>query len=793
MASKFLYVPFLSLFIFVVNNFLFTKAVYAQVPPPPVPCDEIRPNLLNPFTKEYHSLRPYQASVTCETYATSFATFCGNDLTINDTILVNYPFTPGGKCSIVGLNIICDYTVKVNKTINIDLSGVDLPIMGNTGDEGEVINYTNTKDELTDADKMNSYVSWYLEGVVNKKEYPDKTDSESMVNYSGPVSKLAPKQIQENRRVETVENALGKSLSSGREDVEQNRHNQVVVCTKWDPIQGTYPVDCQKLIDKDWRLEDWSGNFAFATVEGWVVKSFANMIPKWLKIGEAEIREMIKAGAPWNHKYPPLPWSPEIMEDKSGLNKNMLYKKAYSEWQGNFCLIVPLIKTLFCVNNPFVPDRFAELFHYIPMSSTEDIEGEIMIDQVSSGAGSGDAIISDVEFKTEETAKLNLSHMEESDQLASLLQATFVPMDQDKVGSPTNIDVSEATCNTLQVRSNPGDDMFATGIVGDLSYTAKFTCKFGLLGTQWCTKNVAIGLSTQSKIPLIDDVWSRLVAGPMSIVKRIFPKTNSLGSLGLMKDFPGSTNINYTSTDVSITQSSTDLKIPHLGGIQEYFLNGIQTALRPKGYGNYITFGDYAPEDVPEGVCDGEVFKKYNPPSQTTGAANSYFFSYIYPKLSEYLLAVYKEAERKTGVPCEVLAGIHFREGSNNPTSNLMNGGSLNGKTLLASAIEAAEHLKAKTGGSIGSWNDLMLALDYYNGPGNENCVGHGGYPKPDYTGPCPPPTGIDHNYVMNLIDPKHLVMYIIYCRDYTVCYPYQVDSRPGALTVATELYNNTK
>lgn len=779
LKSYIFYVTFSLLSVFCL--FLFVKKTYAQVPPPPINCNDVA-------SPEFHSLRPYQASATCQTYATSFATFCGNDLTINDTVTVNYPLTPADSCSINGGQINCKYTVKVNKIVNIDLDGADLPIMGNTGDEGEVVNYTNTKDELSDADKMNSYVSWYLEGVVNKKEYPEKTDSGSAVNYSGPVSKLTPKQIQEAQRVETVENAVGKTLSSGREDVEQTRHNQIVVCT-----QSGQPVDCHKIFDADWRLEKWSKDFAFATIEDWVIKAFANMIPKWLKIDGAQIREMVKAGAPWNHKYPPLPWSPEILENKSGFNKNMLYKKAYSEWQGNFCLILPVINQLLCVNNPFVADKYANLFPYVPMSSTEDVEGEIMIDQVSSGTsqGSGDATITDVSFKTDETAKINLSHMEESDQLASLLQSNFVPSDQEKVGSPTNIDTSDATCNTLQVRSNPGDDLFATGIVGTLSYTAKFSCKFSLLGNHSCSQDVSIGLSTQSKIPLVDDVWSRLVAGPMSIVKRIFPKTNATGSLGLMKDFPGSTNVTYSSTAIGITQTSTELKIPHLGGIQEYFLNGIQTALRPKGYGNYITFGDYIPEDVPEGLCDGEIFKNYNPPSQTTGAANSYFFSYIYPKLSEYLQAVYKEAERKTGVPCEVLAGIHFREGGNDQNRSLQDGGLLNGKSLLASAIEAGEHLKAKVGGSITSWEDLMMALEYYNGPGNENCIGHGGYPRPNYNGPCPPPVGIDHNYVMNLIDPQHLVMYIIYCKDHEVCFPYQVDSRPGALTVAAELYNN--
>jgi hypothetical protein len=311
---------------------------------------------------------------------------------------------------------------------------------------------------------------------------------------------------------------------------------------------------------------------------------------------------------------------------------------------------LPVINALLCVNNPLVPDKFANFFSYVPLSSTEDIEGEIMIDSVSSANNTpvGGTTLTDVTFDTEETAKLKFSHMEESDQLGSILQDTYVPGGASKVGAPTNIDTSEATCETVEVRSNPGDDLFASEITGTLGYTAKFTCEFESIGpatntpqcdskggrcvpsgytcannmgqqdcptnttcgvncvpkTQTCTKDVSVGLSTQSKTPLIDDVWSRLVAGPMSVVKRIFPKTNAIGSVGTMMDMPGSTNITYTGTNIGVTQATTDLKIPHLGGISEYFLSGIQTALRPKGFGEPIIFGNGYLPPLGEIDCD---------------------------------------------------------------------------------------------------------------------------------------------------------------------------------------------
>jgi hypothetical protein len=76
----------------------------------------------------------------------------------------------------------------------------------------------------------------------------------------------------------------------------------------------------------------------------------------------------------------------------------------------------------------------------------------------------------------------------------------------------------------------------------------------------------------------------------MAIFKRIYPKTNTEGSVGRIMDIPGSTSITYSGGGINTTNA--DLKIPHIGGVSEYFLKGIQTALRPKGFGDVITFAD---------------------------------------------------------------------------------------------------------------------------------------------------------------------------------------------------------
>ena len=194
-----------------------------------------------------------------------------------------------------------------------------------------------------------------------------------------------------------------------------------------------------------------------------------------------------------------------------------------------------------------------------------------------------------------------------------------------------------------------------------------------------------------------------------------------------------------------------------------------------------------------EASC-GEAFAQFNPPGSTTPMGADYFFNIILGNLTPEVVDVYAQAEAATGVPCEVLAGIHFIEANNDPNRSLVSGrqigtpepdagGTVFG-SLLETAIYAGQHLLGKVGGTIGSWETLVTALSRYNGGGNSNCrwpVGYAG---------CPPLyEGEDDIYPMNWIDARHSTMYLIYCADHTVCEP-QVYMRPGVMTVATELYN---
>jgi hypothetical protein len=475
---------------------------------------------------------------------------------------------------------------------------------------------------------------------MNRAEYGNtKNTASNAANFSGPIQKLLPGAILDAQRIQTIGNA------------GDTNHNQIVVCGKSDiPVFGDFfqigtitPTECYDgngtpANDIVLRLkpegcfcifgvcrckyDGWDGDLSlFNSVTGGIT-AVIDQVAKLLPPALYEFIEPSLKSA-WNKKTPPLPWSDE---NGKPFASEILYQKAYNEWRGQTCVLIPVINHLICFNNLLIPNKYANLYPYVPLSGTEDLEGKVAIDSVSSATNPATAgvTVQNVTFLGQKPATLFFAHMQESDQLANLLQSTFVAKNLDSKGNPTDV-AAGVSCNTVEVRSNKGDNLFANQIAGQLHYNASISCDFKpptpvsnsdciknclaqgntangsincsvlcsssgatKIQTQSCSKDVYISLSTVSSTPNVDNIWSRLVAGPASVFKRIFPKTNTVGGIGQIMDIPGSTNITYTGTGIS--QATTDIKFPHIGGISEYFLKGIQTILRPKGYGEPITF-----------------------------------------------------------------------------------------------------------------------------------------------------------------------------------------------------------
>lgn len=264
----------------------------------------------------------------------------------------------------------------------------------------------------------------------------------------------------------------------------------------------------------------------------------------------------------------------------------------------------------------------------------------------------------------------------------------------------------------------------------------------------------------------------------------------------------------------------------------------------PEGLQNSLRCKYETVEATSSDTCNGEAFKKILGNLSTekpTAKANS-LFSQV-GNLSEDLVKAYAEAEQQTGVPCEVLAGIHYREGSNNPDQDLQSGAPLAGRSLTESAIQAGEELLAKANGAINDIDTLIKALSYYNGGGNANCqptvscsaiknnrcgskIGcdnlpadtppqivkmactcgsagpeagscrsacNNGYPFtiPTSPGLCPPKgVGYDDPYAVELWKAEHETMYVLYTYDCTQTPPVN-QNRLGTFTFALEYYLN--
>ena len=601
------------------------------VPQPPVPCDQTR-------DPEFHSLRPYQASSMnqtsppyCLSSISDYATFCGNTLTINDNIQVLASSCGAGT----GGQTTCTITTTI-PDIKIDLSDATLPIMGNTED---VVNYSKNTDTFTDTDKMNNYVSWYLNGVINRKEYPDKNNVDNpmatnlpIVNYSGPLNKLLPQEIQEFQRTQTVEqgvtkfeldfgdslgnilntiidpNTIANIIGALISPTTQVRHDQIVVCSEAEfrtlnvhlsippvmklIIQGLLssvkinvdmstintfsdlitavpnfasyfnsvlfnaivspalgaagigkrvPVACPVgLINtviadvrgvRAYRLSDWSG--ALSTINALInligkanlgIQNIFEQFFPWIRPADIEnafnVQENLSA---WDSRLPPLPWynNPNTGKPFTALE----YQKAYNEWRGKNCLIIPfpppINDELICLDTFLTSNSYSDLFPYIPLSSTEDATGSAQLAATIPSTSS--VTVSNVNVASLKGQDMFFSHMEETTELTSQLQSTYLYQGANATASGNSVpEETNGNCSVTEVRSNKGDNLFIKPITGSISFTASFTCtpvQDPTTGVMVCTQSVPVTLAIITQTPLVDDIWYKLVAGNSSVFR----------------------------------------------------------------------------------------------------------------------------------------------------------------------------------------------------------------------------------------------------------------------------------
>ena len=244
-------------------------------------------------------------------------------------------------------------------------------------------------------------------------------------------------------------------------------------------------------------------------------------------------------------------------------------------------------------------------------------------------------------------------------------------------------------------------------------------------------------------------------------------------------------------------------KLPFYACDDSMFSSQMDTSIQAYALGTRIGC-DGKSSPTTAGKCDGSKFaaiiadSPWKAPltTATSIVLNSEMF--VGGKLNPELEDVYAKVEKETGVPCEVLAGIHFEEASEYfteagkpgpETRSAANGGPANEEggfeaTVLTAARALLRH-------PIPNTERLVTAISNFNGGGNANCQKIKGVTIP-YKG-CPREfIGEDDPYATHMIDSKHTTMYQIYCADFKVCSPLPVydKERPGAFAVALAVYN---
>jgi len=451
------------------------------VPDPYVNCSRTR-------WPEFHSLRPYQAS-PCNTNFRQLALYCANSLTLqlNTTLSYNYLSPPVGCVNNGDGTSTCYQTITGSSDVAIDLSGADFPIMGytepsrsNIGDQSRprVINSENwdlNNETLDDSAKVNEYVSWYLNGVIHRAEYyPSVYESpvsfsdplsfflrnpiltpeseNKVVNYSGPLNKLLPKEIQNIERIEEIDEAR-RSVNNNR----RLRHNQAAGCHFG--FNFRIPIINQQITLGQLIVPCYDGTGISA-----LFRSPVRLLSWWLA-----------------NKLPPLE------SDYLGRPYEEFFID-YRAWRGDYCFVVevnfPIIglRNLYvCFDNPFTSNLWANLFPYIPMSSTEDMLGYVEAYATRVRASSSHYRVINLTFTPDRYgfAFLYVPHMAEADELGETLQRTYAPKGTNLLAeSNTQFSEVDPYCDLREVRTNPGDELFAGEIRGRIDYNVEINATF---------------------------------------------------------------------------------------------------------------------------------------------------------------------------------------------------------------------------------------------------------------------------------------------------------------------------
>lgn len=471
---------------------------------------------------DFHPLRPYPGS-PCdqlipkskpENQPITFA--CGKSIGPKDSKSFN-PYGEDSDCRREGGQAICERALDYNLTVN--LNDTKIPILGNTENLS-----------LTDAQKTNNYLTWYLSGSVQNwledRLFPlVKSDMDRLVNFSGPLRKLLPFDTQNYLRTVVADN----KQSSGR---EVDYHDYLAGCKEkatidlpsiLPPFKLTVvnPVYLERVIARIIKffpdfLENRESNKLYeAILHAINAVSTDQAVACQLFLGislddKYRLSEL---------KLPPDPLDPKYDNEKGFVE----FWKDYMIWSGK--TNIPWIGPVDLPIPFYLPDHWAQIFQNVSFSTLEDTTSEVTISVFDDPRTSKQ----DPEVITRDPAKpitltikksdsrIYLPHLRSARALTDLLQSLSAPLPDkfnneliagkvtEHQGETDGIPVVnhtdnnssvipnqpapsplfghdpsirdydyDARCELTDFRTNPGDSVLGDQITANLKYTQIF-------------------------------------------------------------------------------------------------------------------------------------------------------------------------------------------------------------------------------------------------------------------------------------------------------------------------------
>ncbi|KKU69152.1 MAG: hypothetical protein UX92_C0014G0043 [Candidatus Amesbacteria bacterium GW2011_GWA1_47_20] len=388
---------------------------------------------------------------------------------------------------------------------------------------------------LSDADKVNQYLAWYLNGVTPNSDYSPNRDPDRTLNFSGPLKKLLPLESQNAIRSEVVTGPVGKQY-----------HNYIVGCREQFDVLKTFTDGVQSvfksaaLASQAWRiprvinnlyqaytshpdqlatlvatnaqvllsnetnflriesvyqqagLDQFAEDYAAVASAGKsLLESLNNLINDYALQHAISCTKSndIQRLTDFRDNLPPDP------QKYSSFGK---YWHDYVNWLGSANLPFGLGS----INVPWLPDFWAELFQNIPFSSLEDTVGEATISLPS--ASSQEIINPKLTIKKADS-RLYFPHLKSVNALSTILANIFRPQPQpvslsQEIAEHQGLDdftlVQNKTTKNTEIRDNQpapgplyvsgqcdisdvrllpaGDSLYGQQITARLAYTQKF-------------------------------------------------------------------------------------------------------------------------------------------------------------------------------------------------------------------------------------------------------------------------------------------------------------------------------